>query len=486
MGKTKVIYRDIAVGAAESSAITATQSTEESKPQLLAAGVDIGKVITLEHNRWLLDGTFGLTYEEITPAFWSTSLSKDDCTFDIEPEITISFSKQFSSMGVTLVFDTATGEYCSFVNLKWYQGETLKADLDFEPDSTEYFCSKRVESYDKIVLTLKKTSIPGRRAKLNHILFGITRVFERGELRDASLTNQMDEVSLELPASTFKWTLESKTDVDYLFQLRQPVEVQNDENTLGVYYIDSSDRKSARTYKISCKDALGVLDDTPFLGDAYISGVSAKSLLNTLASPFTVEYADDVPDTSLVGILEAGTKRTAIQQVLFAWGVCMATDGGETLRVFNLPSTVTQIPQSRTMTGASVSTDSVVTKVEVIAHTYALDANGSIEINNQKYVDTTASYSVSNPNLIATDKENIKKVEHATLVSPTIGQAVAQRVYDYYAKRDTISAKIVYAGEKLGDCLSIYTPWGTLLTGNLNKMEIALSNTVVYRAEANA
>lgn len=486
MGKTKVIYRDIAVGAAESSTITALQASSESKPQLLADGVEIPAVITLEHNRWLLDGSFGTAYEEITPAFWSTALSKADGTFDLEPEITIIFSKQFSSMGVTLVSDVATGEYCSLVNIKWYQGDTLKADVDFEPDGSEYFCSNRVESYDKIVLTLKKTSLPGRRAKLNHIIFGLTRVFGREELRDATLANQMDEISIELPVSTFKWTLESSTDVDYLFQLRQPIEVQNDGNTLGVYYIDSSDRRSKRTYKISCKDALGVLDDTPFVGDAYISGISAKSLLETLVSPFSVEYAPDVADTTLTGILEAGTKRAAIQQVLFAWGVCMATDGGEVLRVFNLPNEATQIPKNRTLTGASVSTDSVVTRVEVTSHAYALDANGSIEINNQKYTDTTAIYSVSNPNLIATDKENIKKVEHATLVAPTIGQAVAQRVYDYYAKRDSISARIVYAGEKLGDCLEIYTPWETLLTGNLSKMEVALSNTVVYRAEANA
>lgn len=484
MGKTKVIYRDVAVGAEENASVAA--SLAKGDASLLPKGVDNGKVITLEHNRFLLDETFGTFYDKAAIAFWSTELSGEDCTFTADPSITISFAQQYSGMGITLVFDAAAGEYCTAVNVKWYQGETLKADEDFSPDSSQYFCSNRVESYDKIVITLSKTSLPYRRAKLDRIIFGVIRTFERGELRSAAIVNEMDESALELPISTFQWTLDSLNDVDYLFQLKQPVEVINNDNTLGVYYIDGSDRKSKRVYKIECKDALGVLDDTAFDGGAYLSGTSAKSLLNALASPFTVDYAEDVEDTTLTGLLLSGTRRSAIQQVIFAWGVCLATDGGENLRVFNLPTTPTEIPKLRTFTGASVKTDAVVTRVEVISHTYAADTNGSVEVNGQKYSDTTASYIVNNPNLIATDKENAKKVEGATLVSPSIGQAVAQRVYDYYLKRDAISARIVYSGEKLGDCVSIYTPWDALLTGNLGKMEIALSNTVVYKAEASS
>lgn len=483
MGKTKVIYRDVAVGAQEDASVTAALADNNSNPSLLPAGVDNGKVITLEHNRFILDGTFGTFYDESKTAFWSEEMSGEDCAFTAEPSITVEFAQQYSSMGVTLVFDPATGEHCTAVNIKWYQGNTLKADVDFAPNSAEYFCSNRVESYNKLIITLKKTSLPNRRAKLDRIIFGVIRVFERGELRNASIVNEMDESAIELPVSTFQWTLNSLTDVDYLFQLKQPVEVQNNGNTLGVYYIKESNRQSARIYKIECKDALGVLDDIASAGAVYLDGVSAKALLNELASPFTVEYAEGVTDTTLTGILQAGTNRNAIQQVIFAWGVCIATDGGETLRVFDLPDTPTVVSKDRTYTGASVTTDSVVTKVEVVAHTYAVDSNGGVEVNGKKYSDTQTVYSVSNPDLIATDKENVKRIEGATLVSTGIGQAVAQRVYDYYLKRNAISARIVYNGEKLGDCLSIYTPWGTLLTGNLKKMEITLSNTVAYKSE---
>lgn len=483
MGKTQVIYRDIAVGAAEDADVSVSGQTPESDHNLLLTGVHPGKIITFERNRWTLDGAYTQYYGQSTVAFWSEALSDEGGSFDKAPVITVSFDQQYSSTGITLIFDLDTGEYCSLVNIKWYQGETLKCDQDFEPDSAEYFCTRRVESYDKLVISLKKTSLPVRRAKLNHIIFGVTRVFGRNNLRNASLTNQMSEISVELPVSTFQWTLDSKEDVDYLFQLKQPVEVQNNGNTLGVYYITGSSRKNERIYKIDCQDALGVLDGTPFAGGAYLSGVSAKTLLSQLASPFEVDFEVDVEDLQLTGILEPGTARSAIQQVVFAWGVCLATDGGEKLRVFNLPDTAAVIPKSRTYQGASTTTTPVVTRVDVTAHSYSADNNGSIDIGGTKYSDTKTVYSVSNPNLVATDKENVKTIEQATLVSPEIGETVAQRTYNYYSKRETIAAKIVYEREKLGDKLSVYTPWGQLLSGNLEKMEVTLSNTIAYKAE---
>ena len=483
MSKTTVVYKDVAVGAQEDAAFFVVGETPESVPALLAAGVSPGKVITLEHDRWALDGSFDKYYEQRTIAFWSTEISDNDGAFTAEPVITVDFDQQYSSMGISFVFDDAVGDYISLLNIKWYQGDTLKADQDFAPNAARYFCSKRVGSYDKLIITLKKTYPARRRAKINRIVFGVERTFGMTELRKASITNEMDENSVELPISTFSWTLDSAADVDYLFQLKQPVEVWNSDNLLGVYYINASSRVAKRVYDIDCHDALGVMSESQFDGEAYLSGVRAKTLLETLCAPFVVEYAEGVTDKTLKGILAAQTKRDAIQQVIFAWGVCLATDGGSKLRVFTLPDAATVIPQNRTFVGASVDTASIVTAVKVTAHTYAEGSNGSVQIGGASYKDTETVYTVNNPNVTAADRQNVVEITGATLVSTDIGQSTAQRVYDYYQKRDTVSAKIVYAGEHLGDKISIYTPWGTLVSGHLKKMEITLSNTVVYNAE---
>ena len=71
MGKTTVVYKDVAVGAAEAASVTATGPTPESAPAKLPFGQDTGAVVTLEHNRWILDGSMDRWYEDESYAFWS-------------------------------------------------------------------------------------------------------------------------------------------------------------------------------------------------------------------------------------------------------------------------------------------------------------------------------------------------------------------------------------------------------------------------------
>lgn len=483
MSKTTIFYKDIAPGAEEDAEIAATGATEFSDLSKLPKGVTPAPTLTCEINHWILNGTYELVEKE-QAAFWSTELSGLDGTFEHPTVITINFTQQYSSVGLTLVFDSASGDYCNAVNIKWYQGDTQKANVDFNPDAATFFCRQQVESYNKIVITFHSTNLPGRRAKLEHIIFGVYRYFGMSELRSASIVNEMNLITTELPVSTMKWTLDSREDVNFLFQLKQPVEVQNDDHLLGVYYIDAYSRATARVYNIECYDALGVLDETPFPGGAYLSGKSAKTLINEiLDGDFSVEYDEAVPDTVLTGILQPSSKREAIQQVLFAWGTCASTDGRDSLYIFNLADTAQEVGKDRTYAGVTVDTAAIVTKVIVTAHTYAQDNNGAIELNGIKYSDTKTEYSVVNPNVTASDKQNVVEITNATMVSTPIGQAVAQRVYTYYQKRNTNKAKIVWAGERLGDMLTLPNAWGSSNTGHVAKMEIKLSNTVAANCE---
>lgn len=486
MSKTTLLYKDVAPGAESDAVITAPGAQEMSDIEALPVGTDELPAATCELNQWGLDGSFVFA-SEITPAFWSKAMSGEDCAFadGEEPQITITFSQQYSSVGISFRFDSATGGYCSALNVKWYQGETLKADQDFYPTSVEYFCKQQVQSYNKIVVTIKKTSLPNHYAKIDRIIFGVHRSFGMSELRKASIVNEMDLIGETLPISKMSWTLDSMDDIEYMFQMKQQVDASNNESLIGVYYIDSYKHPSTHVYQIECVDAIGVLGDTTFDGGVY-SEKSAKDLMTELSAPFDVEFDEDVSDMGVTGVLKAGTRRSAIQQLMFAWGYCVSTDGTSTLHVFSpvaADSEADLVPLERTFLGASVSTDAIVTEVQVTAHTYTESSSGGIEINGVKYEDTKAVYTVKNPNVTANDKQKVKKVADATLVSPAIAQSVAQRVYDYYLRRDTGKAKIVYFGEKLGDRLTIPNSCGGYTAGNLTKMEIKLSNTVVYTGE---
>ena len=478
MSKTTILYKDIAPGAAEDGSVSVSASSSLTTPQLLLTEQQLSPSYTCEHNYWSLNGSFVAPNSQDL-AFWSTERSGVDGTFQNPPVITIDFDQQYSSVGITLIFDRGAEEYCNSVNIKWYQAGSLKSEKDFSPNSPTYFCQNQVTSYDRLVITINSTNIPERYAKLEQIIIGIYRYFGMGEIRSASITNEMSLIGTELPISTMNWTLDSDDDVDFMFQFKQPVEVRNDNSLIGVYYIDGYSRSSKRIYSIECYDALGVMDEVPFQGGVYVSGKSAKELFEEIVDgDFEIEYASGIVDTTLYGILEQASKREAMQQVLFAWGVCASTDGTDVIRVFSAPEDEKEIGRGQTYTGVTVDTSSIVTKVSVTAHTYTESENGSVEIDGVKYEDTKTVYEVSNPDLTATDKQNVVEISNATLVSPSIGQAVAQRVYDYNLRRNTNKAKIVWNGEKLGDYVSLPNAWGSSNSGNISKMEILLSNTV--------
>lgn len=480
MSRTTIIYKDVAPAAADDASVSTNGASSFSDvTKLPDGGVELA-AISGELNYWALDGKHIVAGDQ-NIAFWSTEMSGADCVFVNKPVITITFTQQHSSMGISFRFDTAGGGYVNSLNIKWYQGTTLKATGVFYPDDTVYFCEKTVTSYDKLIITLNSTNLPYRYAKINQIIFGLYRSFGMTAIRSASVVNEMDGSSLSVPVSTLRWTLESRDSVEYMFQLKQPVEVRNDNKLIGVYYIDGYSRTAESVYNLDCYDAFGVLGESDFAGGVYTSK-SAKTLLEEIiGGHFAVTF--EVTDTTLTGAILPCTRREAAQQVLFAWGVCASTDGRDGIRVFSPGSTPSVIGTGRTYSGASVEVASIVTAVKVTAHTYTQDSNGSVDIGGVKYKDTTTVYTVINPDVTATDKPNVVEVTGATLVSTAIGQATAQRVYDYYQRRSTNRAKIVWDGEMLGDSVTVPNAWGGTTTGNVMKMEIKLSNTVAASCE---
>lgn len=494
MSTTTILYRDIAPGAIDGAQITATEATPFSDPSMLADDEHyVSQAATLERNVWTLDGTRRI-YGGGTEPYWSSVLSGDDCTLDPAPVVTLTLDGTYTSLGITLVFDTSSsGGYCSDVLICWYRSGALLTEKAFSPDRIIYFCQTTVEQFDKVEITLRKTALPACYAKLSQVIIGVTRVFDMPQIRSARVVAQTDLLAQELPASVLEWVLDSSEDVEYIFQERQPFEVrctgfgQHEESssTVGVYYLSDSRRTAKRIYSLNCEDAIGVLERDSFSGGVY-NGYSARQLISDIVDgQFEVVYdpSSGIGDESLTGILMPSTRREALQQVLFAFGVCAATDGGETIRIFSPGGTPESIGAGRTYTGASVDTSAVVTAVRVTAHTYTKSSDGSIEIGGEKYRDTETVYTVENPDVTSKTKTNVVEITGATLVSTANGQAVAQRVYNYYAKRDAARAKIVWRGEKLGDAVTLPNPWGGTNTGNIVRMDLTLSNTVAADCE---
>lgn len=481
----KIVYEDVAIGAQEDAAVTATAAQEGSNPEGLPVGVDPGPVATLELNSWQLGGGHRLRQNQKL-GFWSVQMSGADGKFSSLPQITISFDQRYTSLGISLRFDTATGDYCSALTILWYQGAKKLAEADFSPDSPEYFCERTVEAYDKVVIQLKATHLPYRRAKLTRVMFGITRTFLRDELRSVKVTEQADLISAEVAVNTLDIQLDSHSDVEYMFQLRQPVYAYNGETLVGMFFIDSSSRTGENLYSLSCVDAVGVLDDDSVPAAVYARRPLKEVLEEVLDGKFELALDPALSAETVTGYLPSCTRREALHQIAFAARAIVDTSGSEAVRVYRLKvETPAEIPPERIYTGGSVDTSSVVTAVSVTAHSYnaAGSGNDTVEAGGVTYYHTTAVTTITNPNVTAADKQNVVEIKDATLVNPANVAAVARAAYDYYMRRSTQRVKIVMEHEQPGSRIAASTPWGTRIAGHIASMSIALSGIAAADCE---
>ena len=476
----QLIYKDIAVGADADAAVTAPDALSICAPAQLAFGADVPRIATCERDMWALDGSFELHSAQVIP-YWSTAISDADGAFESPPAITIAFDSQYTSLGISFRFGPNTGDYCSELMITWYRGATQLDQKTFTPTGVSYFCAETVTAYNKVVISFGKTNKPYRRARLEQITFGVLRDFYADELSEVKILQEVNLISAEVAINTLTWKLYSTADVEYLFQLKQPVEAYSNGGLVGVFYISGSKRSAARIYEISCQDAIGVLDGYKFPAKIYAS-YSAVTLINDIVGgAFTLDIDSSFSATTVTGYLPAGTRRAALQQVLFAIGAACDTSGARTIRVFVPPSTYAEIPDDRIYSGGTMDTSAIVTAVRVTAHTYTAGSGASgddvIDVDGTKYVHATAVTTISNPAVTASDKQNIVEVKSATLVGTANVAAVAQRVYDYYTRREALSTKIINAGEKPGDAVTLSTPWDKTVSGNITSMTTVLSTT---------
>lgn len=481
----RIIYQDIAAGADEDAAVTTESAQEFSNPDLLPFEDAAPSLASLEPNRWILDGTREIVDGQPVP-FWSEAMSGEDGRFETPPVIDVDFDARYTSPGIFLHFAPESWEYCPEVVIQWRRGPSLLAEERFYPDGPDFFCEKTVEAYDHVSIQLLSTNIPYRYAKLSYIVFGLARIFLRDEIRNARVTAETDVLSSEIAVNTLDFALDSETDVDYMFQLKQPVYAYDSDSLIGVFYIDKSTHRAAGLYDISCVDAVGVLDEDPFPAAMY-SARPARSLLEEiLGGHFELKLDTALAAVPVTGYFPGGSRRDALQQVAFAIGAVVDTSGTEAVRVYmDRENTPGRFPADRVYTGGTVETDAIVTAVQVTAHAYSTTGSGNdtVEVDGTTYYHTVSVTTIENPKATASDKQNVIAVDQATLVNPGNVAAVAQRVFDYYSKRDRQNIKIVMDGERPGDRIAAPTPWGSFVNGYITRMNIVLSGIAAADCE---
>lgn len=507
MNGVTIRYGDVAPEAKENFVPGASESEFDNLSQLQQYNLSFPNYANpCELYQTVLDGTaaaFPSVPENANLGLWSEQVSNEDGTFTTPIVLTLTASGQYSSQGITLTFDTHNGIFANSLNIKWYRNNEVIANMDFEPDNAFYFCRNKVENYDKLVITFNSINMPYNRLKLRVIDYGYGTYFYGDELRNVKLIQEIDPISTEISINTCDFTLDSKTDMEYSFQTKQPLSVYFNGELKATTFVKTSKRTAKRLWSVQGEDYIGLMDSIPFPGDIYVDA-DAYELLCEIFAIAKVPYSIDesFKGIKVTGYIPYTTCRVAMMQVAFAIGAVVDTSNSEEVKVYSLSDDVTQtIPLSRIMQGQSFNDEETTTGVEIAEHSYkpiteeltayeaeqsgtgegilvkfseplhdlsitngeilqnganyaVINANTGCVLTGQKYEHTIVTKRRNNPVVLASEIEKIVAIEDATLVSSANSAAALERCYGWLVKNKQTNLKIiegkhVSGGEKI-------------------------------------
>ena len=523
-GGLKIIYDDIALGAKEDSSISSSDKKDFVVLENLKETVEYPNYAMCLPRYSKLDGT----YVNTPNAFWrmgyiSRSISDSSGRFANPPTLEFRFTKNFSSVGISLAFNDHSEDYCSKVNIKWYSDNTLLKEKEYTPDSHRYFCYGVVDFYNRVVITFLETSKPFRNAFLTEITWGLIRVFKDDEIESIDCLVEIDGTSKEISVNTMEYSVRDKMGYDFEFQKKQKQTLYFDESILGIFYLKDGKQLSNAVYSMETHDAIGILDGTKFMGGVY-DQVKAKQILESIMQDEGIpHFIDTALENKLVsGYLPICSKRAALQQLAFAIGAVVDTSYDRNLYLYPMRTTdITQIKQEELFTKLSFSHSDVITGIKLAVHEYlkgdetielykgylvgstkiefsepmhALAIQGGtiteqgdnyarisgtgvqVVLSGKKYIHNT--FNINKDNDRVTHNRNIAEVKKATLVTKENMQEVLERIYNDCIKNESISCRLVVDNHELGDLVELDTFKGKR-QGIITKLDFKFSRNEI-------
>ena len=497
-------YGDVAPEAKENFVPIASESKFNTLAQLQQYNLNFPNYANpCELYQTVLDGTaeaFPSVPENANLGLISNQLSDENGTFAEPITLTLSTDKLYSSIGLTFTFDTYNDIYANRINVKWIRSttegiETLVDEI-FYPDTAFYFCNNPVDAYNKIVITFYSINMPYNRLKLRVIDYGYGTFFYGDELRNVNLIQEIDPISTEISINTVDFTLDSKSDIIYSFQTKQPLNVYFNGELKATSFVKTAKRKAKRLWDVTSEDYIGLMDSITFFGGVY-DNKNATELLQEIFSVAKIPYYIDetFSNITISGHIPYSTCREALMQVAFAIQAVVDTSDSEVVKIYALEDDIKQtIPLNRIMQGQNFVDDDTVTSVEIVAHKYEktdeyvelygsktedvgiigeevfvkfsepvwdLTLSGGTMIDSSanhahfkttsdflllsglKYLHKMETKTKKNPLILATEIENIVTIDNATLVSLNNIDNVAEKCYNWFMRNQSTNLSIV-------------------------------------------
>jgi hypothetical protein len=355
---------------------------------------------TYEPNFWLLDGNYKFMptdYSNVHVGLVSESMSDADGLFAVDPVLTVTFGLVHSTNGLAFRFSAFTDDYVSSMDVAFYDDVDALIRTDtYAPTGVEFSTGQAVADFKKIIITFKQTSKPYRYARLKGLDYGTLIYFTGADIKSASVVEEVNPLSVELPVDTLELSLFS-TNADFsiidpagdyaLLQDKQPLDVYEEVGTeqryIGQFYLDTWENTSDNTIVFKAVDMIGVLDTVPYMGGIWLTPVTVETLfaeiMEAISTPYDLDA--DLNDVELEGWIPICSYRDALQQIAFAAGayISCSRSGVMAIKPFVLASDL--IAYDATITKAekgaeqSLGLKPLITGVEITAHNYIANAD---------------------------------------------------------------------------------------------------------------
>lgn len=546
----EINYIDAPEGAQEKMTAVGEYGNALSDSSLIPIGVRDIPYATLEPGVWKLDGTMRLLPDIPAPGWWSqkrsgtaspigilgvtplgsfilgTSDTARSATtgnrFDIPPKITIQFPVPYGSTGFTLTFSPSTDQWCSEMQVRWYNGQSLLIDKVYYPDSSRWELMETVESFDRVEFIFLATNRPDQFLKVQRIEIGRTVLFGAKEIISARLVNEVDPTLCKIPVDTISFEMNDEQGRSFLPQENQRIELIKDGRLRAVQYIKDSTRKGKSNYTIRSQSSIGLLNEE-FLGGLY-QNKPVKELLMEILGEWEFDLAEHFQSKTINGYIPVCSQREALQLVSFAIGAMITTQDSSKIRLLPVPSAVSaRFSESDIIIGGNVKSESRYAKIEIISHSYSksdvtetlmneeeiigedvlvtfaaphhdyeitggtinsygdnwvkITAFGPVTLNAKTYTHNTQSHVKRNPEATAKERGNLLSVKEATLINTGNVYEALERLYQAAQRRQTVSQPVIVRNQTAGQMASSITPWGTIARGFISSMDSILTQT---------
>lgn len=518
----EINYIDAPEGAQEKMEAIGEGGNTLSNASLIVTGARDIPYATLEPGIWKLDGSMKLLPDAPAPGWWSAELSGEDCSFENPPRVTVQFPAPYSSTGFTITFSPATRQYCTELQVKWYNGQSLLIDKNYNPTGPTWLLMETVESFDRVEFAFLKTNKPRHFVKLEKIEIGSTVLFGAEEVVSVRYRMDMDPTLCKIPVDTLSFEIHDPQDRNFLPQENQRIELIKDGKLRAVQYIKSSTKKSKSDYSIQCQSSIGLLNDE-FLGGLYTEKPT-KELIAEILGEWEFELASTFANKTVSGYIPVCSQRTALQLVAFALGAMITTQDSSKIQFLPIPAAVSaKFTRSDIIIGGSVKTASRYARVEIYTHSYVktdisetlmneeevvgedvrftfalphydyeitggeitgygdnwvtITANGLVTLNAKTYTHNTRAYVKRNPEATAKERGNYLSVKEATLINTGNVYEALDRLYLAVQRRQTVSQPVIVKNQTAGQMASSLTPWGTITRGFISSMDSVMTQT---------